>query len=119
MLRLTFGRKWRFLVTLFLITVITGVCINRGREQVELTATQPSHLPVLSVQSFWPQALAVAQEWHPDAYVRVVWVDVLLPAREAYPEGYLSVRFSFQSPGENYVTLVILCNAEKCHSFEV
>jgi len=90
-----------------------------GREQVELTATQPIHLPVLSVQSFWLQALAVAQEWHPDAYVSGVRVDVPLPTRKVYPEGYPSVRFSFQSPGENYVTLVILCNAEKCHSFEV
>jgi hypothetical protein len=117
MTQVTLGQRERFLAVLLLAIIVVGGCVNRGQNSTSLSASSP-RLAVLSARTFWPQALALAQEWRPDVYVRVVRVRVDAPSRNSSSE-HPVVRFSFQSPSEDYVTFVVACDAKGCGSFEV
>jgi hypothetical protein len=115
MTQVTLGQRERFLAVLLLAIIVVGGCVNRGQNSISLSASSP-RLAVLSARTFWPQALALAQEWRPDVYVRSVDVDV--PLRNSSSD-HRTMWFSFQSPGEDFVTLVVACDAKGCGSFEV
>jgi hypothetical protein len=101
---------------LLVLIVVIGAC----QTDVLPTPTGTLELNVPSAREYWLQALEMAQEWQPDAYVRGVDVDVPLPARpSSVRPGYPGVRFSFCSASEDHITLVVSCSSERCDSFEI
>ncbi len=118
MTRSMFGYRVQVFAILFLFIVSASACANHSQEST--TQASVSHLAVLSTRYFWSRALATAQEWQPDAYVRSVDVDVPLPTRSSpTSRGYPGVNFYFQSPSEDSVTFAVRCTADECSSFEV
>jgi hypothetical protein len=110
------GRPGLLFTALLAVIVATSACKTNALP----TPINPVDLDVLSVRDYWLQALEIAQEWHPDAYVRGVDVDVPLLARpSSVLQNYPGVRFSFYSRSEDYITFVVSCSAERCDSLEI
>ncbi len=116
MIRKCFSTEAMHIALLTIMITLLGGCTHSGREKAMMTTTPPSQISVSSVKTFWPQAMAIAQEWRSDAFVLEAEVGIRFLKS---PTKGSSANFTFQSPSEDYKVFVVSCSTEKCNSFEV
>jgi len=87
--------------------------LRGGREP---TARPSSYgLQPIALEEYWSEAMAMAEDWRPDAYVREVSIDVELPES---PASRSFVEFDILSPSEDMVSLSVHCKEGDCESLE-
>jgi len=102
------------MVALIIWAFLAACSLLRGSS--EPTAGPSSYgLQPIALEEYWSKAMAMAEDWRPDAYVREVSIDVELPES---PASRSFVEFDILSLSEDMVSLSVHCKEGDCESLE-
>jgi len=98
-----------------IIWAFPAACSLLGGSSEPTTGPSSYGLQPIALEEYWSKAMAMAEDWRPDAYVREVSIDVELPNS---PASRSFVEFDILSPSVDMVRLSVHCKEGDCESLE-
>jgi len=98
-----------------IIWAFPAACSLLGGSSEPTTGPSSYGLRPIALEEYWSKAMAMAEDWRPDAYVREVSIDVELPNS---PASRSFVEFDILSPSVDMVSLSVHCKEGDCESLE-